>query len=173
MKKLMSLAVVCTLLAMVATASAGDRFDEVVLSPGPSVFGSSLFFGQPPPAPVPAGEEAKLVPAPGPVVPLYECVRYKDLHEMHPCAVPKVVSVRAPSCGDRCSRHRRRTCRCGRPVACSCCQPKCVNVKICVPPCGCERVKVSRDGRRVRYDYGKYAVDIRVKRGYIEVDYQD
>ena len=44
---------------------------------------------------------------------------------------------------------------------------------ICVPPCGCETVKVSKDGRKVTYDYGKYSIDIRVKKDHIEVDYQD
>ncbi len=104
---------------------------------------------QPVPAPVPDA---------GAAVELFHCVKYKDLDEMSPCAVPKIVSVKDP-------------CACCDP--CGCCGPKCVYIQICVPPCGCEEVTCRKDGDRVRYDYGKYAVDIRVKDGYIEVDYQD
>ncbi|MCA9057127.1 MAG: hypothetical protein KDA85_01450 [Planctomycetaceae bacterium] len=91
-------------------------------------------------------------------VPLFCNVKYVDLDEMAPCAQPKIVMVKDP-------------CACCDP--CGCCAPKCVAIKICVPTCGCETVTCKRDGDRVRYDYGKYAVDIRVKDGYIEVDYQD
>lgn len=89
---------------------------------------------------------------------LYHNVKYTDMHEIAPCAVPKIISVPDP-------------CACSHP--CSCCGPNCVYVKICVPPWACEDVKVRRHGKRIRYDYGKYAVDVRVKRGFIEVDYQD
>ena len=33
-------------------------------------------------------------------------------------------------------------------------------VKICVPPCGCPKVRVTRNGSKVKYDYGKYEVEI-------------
>jgi len=89
---------------------------------------------------------------------LFNCVRYKDLDEMAPCAVTKIIQVKDP-------------CACRNP--CDCCGPKCVFIKICVPPCGCERVKVKKNGTRVEYDYGDYEIDVRVKKGYIEVDYQD
>jgi hypothetical protein len=46
-------------------------------------------------------------------------------------------------------------------------------VKICVPPCGCAKVKVSREGRRVKYDYGKYSVEVTSKNGKVYVDYDD
>lgn len=92
-----------------------------------------------------------------PVV-LFHNVKYKDLDEMAPCAVPKIVTVKDP-------------CACCDP--CDCCGPKCVNIQICVPACGCELVSCKKDGDRVRYDYGEYAIDIRIKKGYIEVDYQD
>jgi hypothetical protein len=107
--------------------------------------------------PTPASEPGPL-PVAGGEVPLYHCVKYKDLDNIHPCAVPKIVMIKDP-------------CACSDP--CSCCQPKCVAVRICVPPCGCETVKCSRDGDKVKYDYGDYAVELRVKKGYIEVDYDD
>lgn len=98
------------------------------------------------------------VPMMGGAIELFHCVKYKDLDEMSPCAVPKIISVKDP-------------CACDDP--CNCCGPKCVYIQICVPPCGCEDVTCKRDGDRIRYDYGEYAVDVRVKNGYIEVDYQD
>jgi hypothetical protein len=43
--------------------------------------------------------------------------------------------------------------------------------------CGCEhrklRIKCLSDGKYQKYDYGKYRVEVRVKNGYIEVDYDD
>ena len=90
--------------------------------------------------------------------PLFTNVKYVDKHEMHPCAVSKIIRVNDP-------------CNCKH--ACNCCGPKCVYIEICVPPCGCdETIKCRRDGDRLRYDYGKYAVDVRVKKGHIVVDYQ-
>lgn len=94
----------------------------------------------------------------GAPVELFHRVKYKDHDEMAPCAIPRIISVKDP-------------CACSH--ACDCCGPKCVMIKICVPPCACERVKVSRNGNRIKYDYGEYEVDVRVKKGYIEVDYQD
>jgi hypothetical protein len=88
---------------------------------------------------------------------LYCNVKYKDLNEMAPCATPLIIEVKDP-----CACHD----------ACGCCTPPCVHVKICVP-CGCPVITCSKNGDRIRYDYGKYAVDVRVKKGFIEVDYQD
>jgi len=103
----------------------------------------------------PEGEVAPH-PEPGAEVELFCHVKYKDLDEMAPCASPKIIAVKDPcACDD-----------------CCCCTPACVYIKICVP-CGCEVVTCSKNGDRIRYDYGKYAVDVRVKKGYIEVDYQD
>ena len=90
--------------------------------------------------------------------PLFTCVRYVDKREMHPCAVPKIIQVNDP-------------CACDDP--CNCGAPKCVYIQICVPPGGCEHVRCRRHGDRVRYDYGKYAVDVRIKKGHIVVDYQN
>ncbi|MEZ6121899.1 MAG: hypothetical protein R3C49_01845 [Planctomycetaceae bacterium] len=89
-------------------------------------------------------------------IPLFTKVRYVDKREMHPCAVTKIVQVNNP---------------CSSKHGCTSCND-CVFIEICVPPCAREDVVCRRDGDRVRYDYGKYKVDIRVRRGYIVVDYQ-
>ena len=90
------------------------------------------------------------------VIPLYTNVRVMDAHEMSPCAQPKIIAVKDPcACED------------------DCCAPPCVYIQICVPTCGCELVSCRRNGDRIHYDYGTYAVDVRVKRNHIEVDYQD
>ena len=86
---------------------------------------------------------------------LFTRVKYTDVHEMSPCAAPKLIMVKNP-------------CACD-----SCCEPQMVCIEICVPTCGCEEVTCRRFGNRIRYDYGKYAVDVRIKHGYIQVDYQD
>ena len=88
-------------------------------------------------------------------IPLFTSVKYVDRKKMHPCAVPKIIRVNDP-----CPSH-------------GCCGPQCVYIEICVPPCGCEHVKCRKHGDRMRYDYGKYAVDVRVKKGYIVVDYKN
>lgn len=90
--------------------------------------------------------------------PLFTNVKYKDLDEMSPCAQPKIIAVKNPCL----SKH-----------GCNTCEPQCVYIQICVPTCGCELISCKRNGDRIRYDYGEYAVSVRVKKGYIEVDYQD
>lgn len=85
---------------------------------------------------------------------LYDRVCYKDRKHLSPCAEPMIVSVIDP-----CSRKYD-------------CETRCVQVRICVPTCGCPKVKVSHNGRHTRYDYGKYAIDIYSNRnGTILVDY--
>lgn len=91
-----------------------------------------------------------------PAVPVFHNVKYKDLDEMSPCAQPKLIVVRNP-CADPCDA----------------CQPDCVAIQICVPTCGCELISCRKNGDRIRYDYGKYAIDVRIKKNHIEVDYQD
>jgi len=86
---------------------------------------------------------------------LFTRVKYTDLHEKSPCGVSKIITVKNPC------RHD------------GCCEPETVCIEICVPPCACEKVRCRMFGNRIRYDYGKYAVDVRIKRGYIQVDYQD
>ena len=111
-----------------------------------------------PPAPMP---EPMAPVAAGGSVELFHCVKYVDKREMAPCAKPMIVEVRCP---------------CWKPDPCNpCAKPACVKVQICVPECSCcpPEIKCSKDGKNVRYDFGKYAVDVRTKKGYIEVDYQD
>ncbi|MEQ9406724.1 MAG: hypothetical protein RIK87_03320 [Fuerstiella sp.] len=146
MKTLMNLAGLSLAILIAGPVSAID------LTPVPAAPGTVL------PAPI------HDVAADGPVyvdqapIPLYTNVKYVDLKEMHPCAVPKIIRVNDP-------------CACKDP--CNCCGPQCVYIQICVPPCDCnEVVKCRKDGDRLRYDYGKYAVDVRVKKGFIVVDYQ-
>lgn len=91
-------------------------------------------------------------------IPLFTRVKYVDKREAHPCAITKIIKVNNPCI----SRKARKLS----------CTEDCVYIEICVPPCGCENVKCRRHGDRVRYDYGKYKVDVRVKNGFIVVDYQ-
>ncbi len=98
------------------------------------------------------GPPLPLAPAPA----LFRCVKYRDRHHIAPCAVPMCVAVRDP-----CDRHDR----------CSCGPPKCVLVEICVPPCGSPRITCKHDGAKVRYDYGRYAVNITSRHGVVDVNY--
>ncbi|MFM9964833.1 MAG: hypothetical protein ACKV2Q_26810 [Planctomycetaceae bacterium] len=114
---------------------------------------------QPPsPTPEPMHEHAHVVA--GGSVGLYHCVKYKDLDNVACCAKPMIVSVTDP---------------CWKPDPCNpCCKPPCVMVQICVPDQCCPpKVKCSKDGRQVSYDFGKYAVEVRSKKGYVEVDYDN
>ena len=165
MRKLTTLLIGIVMASATSAFAADGWLSRPLTLRGPALYGPVVFFGQDAPPPAPAEEGA--VPATEPIpmsddVELFECVKYKDLDEMAPCAVPMVVQVKDPC-------HTCDPCDC-------CCKPKCVNVKICVPkcvPCGHPVIKCNKDGTRVRYDFGKYAVDVRVKKGYIEVDYQD
>jgi hypothetical protein len=105
--------------------------------------------------PVPGSQP---VVAQGNVITLYPNVRYKDECRMAPCAVPQIVFVKDPCL----SGPRNR-----------CCEPRCVAVQICVPPCSTcpPKVVCRRGGEYVRYDFGKYAVEIRSRRGCVIVDY--
>lgn len=89
-------------------------------------------------------------------VELYPCVKYEDCDNAHPCGVTRIVKIVDP-CWDRCD----------------CCEPPCVYVAICVPPCGCPKVDVDDHGRKITYDYGKYEIEIKSKKGVIRVDYDD
>jgi hypothetical protein len=61
---------------------------------------------------------------------------------------------------------------CAKYDPCGACgPPKCVLVEICVPPCGSPKVCTRHHGTKVRYDYGKYAVNITSRHGIIVVDY--
>ncbi len=122
---------------------------------------STALAAQPPPAPMPDPvSDAPAMAVPGAPEDLYQCVKYVDEHEMACNTKPIVVQVQDP---------------CWKPDPCKCGEkPRCVNVQICVPESCCPPIiKCSKDGKKVRYDYGRYAVDIRVKKDSIEVDYQD
>jgi hypothetical protein len=99
--------------------------------------------------------------AQGNAIPLFNCVRYKDECNIAPCAVPQIVMVKDPC------------------FVCDPCNPcataGCVAVKICVPPCSTcpPNVCCRNDGEYVRYDYGKYRVEIVSRRGVVTVDYDD
>lgn len=106
---------------------------------------------------VPIEPRPELVPVPytpAPTVELYRNVRYRDERKISPCAVPMIVMVPDP-CIDRCD---------------PCVERRCVAVKVCVPDCE-PCIKVSRDGYRVKYDFGKYAVTLTSARGRVLVDY--
>jgi hypothetical protein len=126
-------------------------------------------------APEPVAEKA---------IELYKCVKYEDPDHIAPCAEPKIIKVLDP---------------CWKPDPCKCAcdqKPACVYVKICVPKkkapccapkpsccapkpaCGCQKdhgpkVTCKNDGRYQKYDYGKYRVEVRVKNGWVVVDYDD
>lgn len=106
---------------------------------------------QMPPAPIP---DTVIVTDSAPIG-LFHCVRYKDLKNVHPCAVEKIVSVPDP-CRDACA-----------------CGTQCVYVKVCVPPCDCYETKCRRNGNKIIMDFGKYEVEITSARGQVVVDYDD
>ena len=114
-----------------------------------------------PPAPAPDGIQPVPMPvtAEAPAIELYPRVRYKDLDEKHPRGVTTIVSVPDPATGWK------------RKYVCA---PPMVHVAICVPPnCGPPKVDYKSLFREYEFDFGKYAVDVRLRDGGIEVDYQD
>ena len=145
-------------LLVLASASAATAAD------GPRLLGLSPQLAaalEVPPAPGLAYEEPMvegyITPMPeSAALTLFECVKCKDLRNIHPCAVPMIVQVPDP-CQDKAS----------------CCAPACVNVKVCVPPCDCPEVKCRRSGNKLILDYGKYSVSILSARGKVIVDYDD
>ncbi len=88
--------------------------------------------------------------------PLYHRVEYEDLDNIHPCGVPTVVQVLDP---------------CENP--CDSCGPRCVYVKICVPPNERPRIKVGDGGREVKYKFRDYSVEIESEDGVVSVNYDD
>ena len=92
-------------------------------------------------------------------IPLFQCVKYKDQRKIAPCAVPMIVMVKDP---------------CAKCDPCNpCASPPCVAVQICVPPCSACPPKVTcrHGGEYVKYDFGKYRVEIRSRKGVVKVDY--
>jgi hypothetical protein len=163
MKKLVCLAVA---VAGIMTASAGFAAQGPALyaqtpitpiNPVPDVISQ-----QPEAATVAPEVGATPIPVQGTAIPLFSCVKYKDQCKAAPCAVPMIVMVKDP-CPVPCDPCNR----CATPA------PKCVAVQICVPPCSTcpPKVTCKRCGEYVRYDFGKYAVEIRSKKGVVTVDY--
>ncbi|QDU80918.1 hypothetical protein Pla110_26540 [Polystyrenella longa] len=103
---------------------------------------------------------------------LYHRVEVEDRHNIHPCAVTKIVSVLDP-CPPTCCATNCGSCDSCNNSCGSCCPQGCVFVQICVPPYGCPEVKISRHGSKVKYDYGSYEVELTSRNGVVEVDYDD
>lgn len=110
-----------------------------------------------PPVPVPDGGAGGAmigegVPTDQPIE-LFACVKVEDRDNIHPCAVPMIVAVADP-CNPCCCRY----------------------VMICVPPtdcCKCPEIETSHHGTKVEYDYGEYEVEIKSRRDYVVVNYDD
>ena len=134
-----------------------------LIAAGAMAVSATASAAQPVPMPDPVAGGHHVV-AGGPVVmtgapvEMARCVKVKDSKHIACCAKPMVVQIVDPCWkADKCNK---------------CCQPPCVAVEICVPDQCCPpKVKCSSDGRKVRYDFGKYAVDVRSKDGYVEIDY--
>ena len=113
-------------------------------------------------------------------VPLFRAVKIEDRRNIHPRALRKVIAVadpRLPGPPRGLKRLFHRECR-GCEAGCHECAPPVggpalVFVEVCVPPCRCEAVKVTRRGHRVHLDYGKYEVTLTSRDGCVEVDYDD
>ena len=101
------------------------------------------------PSPAPSGYVVSGAP-----VEIYQNVKYRGQRNIAPCAVPTVIQVPDPCNKDACCK-------------------TCVNVQVCVPPCEPHKVKVTRDGNKVHYDYGKYAVTVRSIGNHVVVHYED
>lgn len=159
----------CCAVAVSAAATAASAAEYSPLFPTPAVGQAVVGFDH-------HKEEGKKAEP----IKLFECVKVRDRDHIAPCAETKIVKVLDP---------------CWKPDPCACCQkPSCVYVAVCVPkqqpccapkpgccapaPChsGCKphgRQICKDGGRYVKLDYGKYRVEIRVKKGYVEVDYDD
>ncbi len=156
----------------------------------------------PPAAPPAPGWVPRGGTTPASTVRLYGCVKYKGTDEIPQDAIPLVIQVpdprEIPSLIDSltpqsifgCAYPRGsaypRGCPyprgyslpggCAHPRGCARPQgPRMVNIKICVPRCGLECLRVGRhrlSSRRIRYTSGDFKVDIRLgKDGWIKVKY--
>ena len=90
-----------------------------------------------------------------PAIPMFERVRYVSERKKAPDAVTKVIVIKDPT--------QRR--------AAAADPERCVAIEICVPPCECEKVTPNKSGNRIRYNYGKYGVEVRIKNGRVVVAY--
>jgi hypothetical protein len=117
---------------------------------------------QPPPIPEPVVPGAPAAPLEklsygsivgGPVA-LYPRIRVKDADDMAPAGASAIVAVRDPSAPRR------------SPAGF-------VFVKVCVPLCPLQRLKVNKWGTKVELDYGKYEIEIESCDGLVTIDYDD
>lgn len=116
--------------------------------------------------PIPDGPPVSMGAATG--CDLFPNVKYHNTNKISPCAVPMIVGIKDPCAPKKkCSA----CAKCGHTCDSCAAAPQCVYVKICVPTCGCPKVRVKRDGDKIRYDYGKYAIDVVSRNGKIFVDY--
>lgn len=108
------------------------------------------------PSAAPYSVQSPIVTGPsyGAPVEIYQNVKYRAVRNIAPNAVPTIISVPDPCNKDACCK-------------------TCVNVQVCVPPCEPCKVRVTRDGNNVRYDYGKYAVNVRSTGKQVVVHYED
>ena len=114
---------------------------------------NAAFAANEPPLPIPDTPPAPsaLTPVPSysaqPIV-LYTNVKYDDVDEVPRCAVPTVIAIPDP-CNPGCCRY----------------------IQVCVIPDCVPRVKTSPSGRKIRYYYGDFEIEITNKPNYVEVEY--
>lgn len=201
MSKLASVLSVVAVVAAASSVSAGEYRGPLPLFPSPAIIGFDEKPVEATPAPMPEPVSSEGTSVSGKAVELYKCVKYRDLDHIAPCAVPKLVKILDPCWKpDPCACcqkpkcvyilicvPKKKVCTCCKPVAPSCCAPvappSCCAPKapVCCPKkpkCGCDKddlrkVTCSKNGKYVKYDYGKHRIEIRVKNGYIEVDYDN
>lgn len=102
---------------------------------------------------------------------LFHCVKVEDPDHAAPCGEKKIVEIVDP---------------CWKPDPCNpCCKPPCVKVCICVPKATCcdpcnacckdhgPKITRSKCGHYVKYDYGKYRIELTSKNGVVRVDYDN
>lgn len=150
MRRLVCVTLALTMVATTAAFARGPVLEPVALS-GSDAALTPVPMPEPGAAPTPAAECS---------APLFHCVRYKDEDEIAPCAVPMIVTVKDP---------------CAVKDPCNpCAPPKCVAVKICVPQCTCPpKVTCKKEGEYVKFDYGKYKVQVTSKKGVVTVEYDN
>lgn len=84
-------------------------------------------------------------------------IRIEDPDHIAPCAVPTQITVCDPY-----------TCK---EITLTVCMPP--QIKECCGQVKVVKAEISRRGRKVKYDYGKYEVEIHFSRRGIVIDYDD
>jgi hypothetical protein len=140
--------------------SSGSQLPQLLPTPDPAytptIESHSVDY---PPSPTPENLPLYPVPAQSSTstaqpLELFSDVRYHGSRNIAPCAVPCIVQIPDPCNKDKCCK-------------------TCVNVQICVPPCDPKSVCVTRDGNKIRYDFGKYAVVVKTVGKHVVVNYWD